>query len=206
MTLRTIPRTAIGGSIKLARLPLDVAVAMLPGNGSGPGQSAGLALDRFEAQVRDFAGLALGDDVLREDAAKRRLAADERERALRLRSAAARRTQEADEQLSETHEEAEKQRKKAADDAREQRAEAARLRKKRSQDAAQVERNRKTANHRALTKAEQEIEEQAQDARLEQLEQEAKVLDEKADALTAESEAQRLQDEATRKKEARQAG
>ena len=88
MSIRAIPRTAIGGSIKAMRLPLDIAVSLLPGNGAGPRPTAGLALDRIEAHVRDLAGVALGDEVLREDAARRRVAADERERALRLRRAA----------------------------------------------------------------------------------------------------------------------
>ncbi|HUR86156.1 MAG TPA: hypothetical protein VMY78_12480 [Solirubrobacteraceae bacterium] len=203
MTIRTIPRTAVGGSIKLMRLPLDMAVALLPGNGSGPKPAAGLALDRAEAQLRDIAGAALGDEVLREDAARRRVAADERERALRLRAAAARRTAEADEVLSETREEAEQRREEAGAEARHRRAEAERLRKKRAQEAAQAERKRKSANHKALSKAEQEIEEKADDARLSQLQQDAEVLEQKAEALTAEAEAHRLQDEATKKKAAR---
>ncbi len=203
MTIRTIPRSAVGGSIKLMRLPLDMAVALLPGNGSGPKPAAGLALDRVEAQLRDLAGAALGDEVLREDAARRRVAADERERAMRLRTAAARRSAEADEVLHETREAAEERRKQAAAQARRQRAEAARLREERTQEAARAERKRKAASHKALSKAEQEIEEQADEARLEQLEHEAGVLEEKAEALTAEAEAQRLQDEATKKKAAR---
>ena len=203
MSIRAIPRTAVGGSIKAARLPLDVAVALMPGNGSGPGATAELALDRIEAQIRDFAGIALGDDVLREDAAMRRVAADERERAMRLRAAAARRAQEADEQLGDTLEQTDEQREEAEERARRQRAKAEADRKKRTQQAAQAERRRKSATAKATAKAEEAIDEQATDARLEQLEREAAVLAEKEAALTAADEAQRLQDAASAKKAAR---
>jgi flagellar biosynthesis GTPase FlhF len=206
MSIRAIPRTAIGGSIKAVRLPLDIVVSLLPGNGAGAGPSAALALDRIEAHVRDFAGLALGDEVLREDAARRRVAADERERALRLRAAAARRAKQADERLADTGEEAEEQREEAAERARRQRADADQLRRQRARDAARVERKRRAASETARSKADEAIEEVATAARLEQLEREAAVLDEQADALTAEAEAQRLQDEATRKKAARNSG
>jgi hypothetical protein len=203
MSIRAIPRAAIGGSIKAVRLPLDIAVSLLPGNGAGPGPGAAITLDRIEAYVRDLAGIALGDEVLREDAARRRVAADERERAVRLRTAAAGRAGEAEERLAETHEDADELREEAAERARRRRAEADRLGRQRAQDAARVERRRKAANETARSKADEAIEEVATAARLQQLEREAAVLDEQADAVTAEAEAQRLQDEATRRKAAR---
>jgi flagellar biosynthesis GTPase FlhF len=204
MSIRAIPRTAIGGSIKVARLPLDLAVSLMPGDGPRP--SAGLVLDRIEAQVRDIAGVALGDEVLREDAARRRIAADERERALRLRAAAERRAREAEEHLTDTREDAEELREQAAERARRQHAEAERLREQRAQDAAWVERTRQAASEQARAKADESIVEQATAARLEQLEREAAALDEQTDALTAQAEARRLQDEATRRKAARKGG
>jgi flagellar biosynthesis GTPase FlhF len=203
MSIRAIPRTAIGGSIKAVRLPLDIAVSLLPGNGAGPRPSAGLALDRIEAHVRDLAGAALGDEVLREDAGRRRVAADERERALRLRAAGARRTSAADERLADTQQDAEELREQAAERARGQRAEAAKLRRQRSQEAARVERTRRAASENAREKVDETIDEQAAAARLEQLEREAAALDEQANAITAQDEAQRLQDAATRRKAAR---
>jgi hypothetical protein len=203
MSIRGLSRSAIGGTITLARLPLEVAVSLLPGNGAGPGTKAGIAFDRVEAQLRDLAGAVLGDDVLREDAALRRIAADERERALELRHAAAQRAQEADERAEETHEQAEERRKAAAERARRQRASAQAQRNERAREAAKAERRRKAASAQARAKTDERIEEQAAAARLEQLEREAVVLDEQAGALTAEAEAQRLQDAATRRKAAR---
>jgi flagellar biosynthesis GTPase FlhF len=203
MSIRAIPRTAISGSIKAMRLPLDIAVSLLPGNGAGPRPRAGIALDRLEAHVRDLAGAVLGDEVLREDAARRRLAADERERAVRLRTAAARRADDAGEHLAETREEAEERREEAAERARRQRSEAKHAREQRSRDAARVERKRRAASETVRSNVDDAIDEVAAEARLKQLEREAAALDEQGDALTAEAEAQRLQDEATRRKAAR---
>jgi hypothetical protein len=203
MTIRAIPRKTVGGSIKVARLPLDIAVSMMPGNGDGPSASATVALDRVEAQVRDIAGIALRDDILREDATRRRIAADERERALRLRAAAERRAREADERLADAQQDAEETREQAAERARRQRSKAANERRQRKQQAAKAERKLKADNAKLTDEIDEAIDERATEARLEQLEHEAEALDRKEAALTAESEAQRLQDEATKKKAAR---
>jgi hypothetical protein len=203
MTIRAIPRKTVHGSIKVARLPLDIAVSMMPGNGDGPAASATVALDRVEAQVRDLAGIALRDDVLREDATKRRIAADERERALRLRAAAERRAREADERLADAQQDADETREQAAERARSQRSKAAGERRQRKQEAAKAERKLQADNAKLTDEIDEAIDERATEARLEQLEHEAEALDRKEAALTAESEAQRLQDEATKKKAAR---
>jgi hypothetical protein len=203
MSIRAIPRAAIGGSIKAVRLPLDIAVSVLPGDSTGPQPRAGIALDRVEAQVRDLAGAVLGDEVLREDAARRRLAADERERAMRLRTAAARRADEAEERLAETRQDAEERREDAAERARRQRREAEHAREQRSRDAARIERKRREASETVRSDVDEAIDEVAAEARLDQLEREGAALDRQSDALTAQSEAQRLQEAATRRKAAR---
>jgi hypothetical protein len=109
----------------------------------------------------------------------------------------------ADERLEETHEAAERQRAEAAERARRQRAKTAAERKKRTKQADAAERKRKAGNAKLTAKVDEAIDEQATDARLEQLERESAALEEKAVALTAEAEAQRLQDAATAKKAAR---
>ena len=62
---------------------------------------------------------------------------------------------------------------------------------------------RKASVREARAKVDEAIEEQADEARLEQLKAEADALEEREVALVAEAEAQRLQDEATKKKAAR---
>jgi len=202
MSVRTIPRSAVDGAVKLARLPLDIVVSLLPGNGDGR-PAASIAVDRWEATLRQLAGHALRDDELREDAVRRRLAADERARALRLRGAAERRSAEADEHLADRVKDAEEQRATAESRADDQREQAAKRRAERTAAAARTEPKRKAANRKARGQVEEAIEEEADEARLAQLEAEAKALEEREHALTARSEAQRLQDAATAKKAAR---
>ena len=151
MSMRDIPRSAVGGAVKLTRLPLDIVVSMLPGDGDGSATkpAAAIAVDRFEAALRDAMRLgfignvfnlvipgAVGGDIV-----------------------------------------------KGAFLCREQ--------------------ARKTANRKVRAKVDEKIDEDAEKARLEQLKTEAKALEERERALTAQAEAQRLQDEATKKKAAR---
>ncbi|MGH2918164.1 MAG: hypothetical protein ACRDLS_06135 [Solirubrobacteraceae bacterium] len=203
MSLRAIPRSAIDGTLRLVRWPLDAAVSMLPGNGAGRRPAAGVALDRADALIRDVAGVALRDEELRHDAARRRTAADERERALRLRQAANRTATRADEELDERHERAEEQRRQAARRADKQRAAAKRARDNQAKQAAATATKRRTATRKARAKVDEAIEEEASETKLEQLVQEGEALDQRAEALTAEAEAQRLQDAASQRKAAR---
>jgi hypothetical protein len=207
MSLRDIPRTAVDGAVKLTRLPLDIVVAMLPGNGNGSGAkpAAGIAVDRFEATLRDAAGIALFDHELREDAMRRRIAADERERELRLRVEAERRSAEADERFSARVEDAEEHRTAAEQRAERERQAAEQRKQQRAASATRREQARKATTRKVRAKVDKKIEQEADEARLEQLRAEARALDEREAALAAASEAQRLQDEATKKKAARKA-
>ena len=203
MSMRDIPRTAVGGAVRLTRLPLDIVVSMLPGNGGDTKPAAAIAVDRFEAALRDAAGIALFDNELREDAMRRRLAADERERELRLREEAERRSAEADERFSARVEDAEDLRTAAEQRAEQERQAAEQRKRQRAANAARREQARKAANRKAHANVDDKIQAEADEARLEQLETEAKALEERERALTAQAEAQRLQEEATKKKAAR---
>jgi len=203
MNPRTIPRGAVDGAVKLVRLPLDIAVSLLPGNGDGSRPALRIAVDRWEATLRHVAGYALRDDELREDAERRREAADERARALRLREAAQRRSAEADDRLADRVDAAQQHRETAQERAERRRRQAEQQRAARTRAAAQTETKRKAVSRRVKDTVEGAIEEEADEARLERLEAEARALEERKAALTAEDEAQRLQDEATKKKAAR---
>src|SRR4051795_3006707 len=103
----SVTNKAVDGYLKLVRIPLDSAVGLLPGNGDGRGPAAGLALDRADATVRAIVGTILRDADLLRDAEGRRTAADECEKALRLRTEAQRKSQEADAKLEHREERAE---------------------------------------------------------------------------------------------------
>ena len=95
MTLRTIPRTALDAYLKALKLPVTTVIRQVTKSNGTP-SAAELAVDRVDATIRDVAGLTLGDEDLRKDAGRRRKAADERERAQRLRGVATEHAQEAD--------------------------------------------------------------------------------------------------------------
>ncbi|MCA1698633.1 MAG: hypothetical protein LC790_06935 [Actinobacteria bacterium] len=203
MSIRAIPRGAVDGAIKLARLPLDAAISLLAGNGVGARPAASIAVDRWDATMREVAGYALFDDELRAQATRRRVAADERARALRLRDAAEAYSSVADEKLADRVEQAEEHRAAAEQRAGRERAEAEQRRAAKTRAAAQAETKRKAANRRARANVEEVIDEQAGEARLEQLEAEARALEEREAALVARDEGQRLRDAATATKAAR---
>jgi uncharacterized protein YjbJ (UPF0337 family) len=83
MNALTLVRTAVSGSIKVARLPLDLANGLLGRHG--------LEVDAADARVRESVGRAVGDQELRKDGARRRAATKQRERASTLRADADRR-------------------------------------------------------------------------------------------------------------------
>ena len=203
MSLRTISRSAVGGYVKLVRAPLDVAVRLRPrnrGNDHAPGT---IALDRFEARLRSIAGRTLGDEELVRDADRRRLAADERERAGRLRAEAHRRSEFAAGRLSEKEEQAGQQRRRAAQRAAERKQQAGTRRQAETRRIADVEARRRRANKNEAVRKEAAIDDRSKRARLQQLDREADALAKKQDALSAKSEAQRLRAAASRTKAAR---
>jgi len=203
MSIRDIPRGAVDGAVKLARLPVDAAIALLPGNGNGARPAATIAVDRVDATVRKVAGYALRDEELREDAMRRRVAADERARALRLRDTAEARSAAAGEKLADRVEQAEERRAAAEQRAKRERAQAEQRRAAKSRAAGQAETKRKASSRRAKAKVDEVIDEQADEARLAQLKTEAKALEKREAALIAKDEARRLQDAATARKAAR---
>lgn len=195
--IREIQRAALGGSIKAARLPFDTAANLLGK------ESAALALDRADAAVRDAAGRLLFDDELLRDAHRRRAAADERERALRLRNTAQTVSAEADEQLAERERAAEQRRQAAAQQATQRKQSAARRRDEQKRQAAQAERLRKENAAKVEAREQERIEAEAKRERLEALEEKAEALDRSEDALAARDEARRLKRAASQAKAAR---
>ncbi|MDP2712662.1 MAG: hypothetical protein Q8O56_15715 [Solirubrobacteraceae bacterium] len=226
MSIRAIPRSAVDGAVKLTRMPLDIVVSLLPGDGSsgGPGPSAGIALDRLEATVRDVAGMALGDDEMRADADRRRIAADERAQALRQRDdgdgdrdgdglstqADTRNSTRIDDSANrgaktggrrgetENHrDKPENRRDESEQSAEQERAGADRPEEERRSTAAGTEQPRTAASRKVRTRTTGSTKEDSDKARLERLEAEAKALEEREAALSSQAATQHPQDEST---------
>jgi flagellar biosynthesis GTPase FlhF len=199
MDLYTIPRAVFTRYLGAVKWPLDTGLKVA-GRGEGP---AAIALDRVDGTVRTLVGGLVGDGKLAEDGRQRLTAADERTRALRLRSEAELRRQRADQEAAEAEEQADRQRRAAAERAEQTRDRAEQQKTARRRQAADAERKRKEASDRAERKVQESIEERAKRERLETLEQRAEALDKQDDALTARDEAQRLASAAGAAKAAR---
>jgi hypothetical protein len=203
MSLRTISRSAVGGYVKLLRLPLNAVVGLRRPNGRTHPSGATLKLDRLEAGLRDVAGRTLRDEELVRDAARRRVAADAREQAGRLRAKAQRRSELAEERLSEREEKTARQRRQAARLAADRKKRAERKRAAESRRVADLESRRRRANEKATARKEEAIEDRSKRARLQHLDEEADVLARRESALTTRKESQRLRSAATKTKAAR---
>lgn len=197
MSLRSIPRTFLDSYLKVVKWPVDRAGSRLGG------EKAEIAIDRADATVRATAATVIGDGELREDAQRRFTAADERERALKLRLEAELRAERADDKLQERKQSAAQQKQAAAKRAADakQRAEKAKQAKKKNLE--EVEARRLQSNDAATAKKEEAIEAKERRQRLEALNEEAEALEKREEALVTKDEAQRLGKAAAAVKEAR---
>ena len=198
MNVRVIPRTALTGYLKLVRTPLDSAIGLLPGNGNGPKPTAQLAVDRADATIRFMAGALLRDPVLLEDGQRRREAADERERAVRLRTREDQTAETADTRLEQREEQASKQRRQARGTADARRRQAESQAQKEKQQAAKTESRRREASRKAAAKREEAIEKRAPREQLQSIEAKNEALRAREAELAARDEARRLADAATK--------
>jgi len=195
MTGRDLQNKFVDGWLRVARLPFDVMAHLIPNGERGPRQGVTLAVDRADATIRAFAGAALGNDGLLLDANQRRAAADERARAIRLRTEAREQEVQADRRLDERRDEAERLRSRADRKATE-----------REEQAEQKRRARKEKLRETTARQQQRVESERQRkhsaAEHEAKEQRVRTLDEKTDALNAQSDALTASDEAKRLEEA----
>ena len=199
MALRTASRLGVTASVRAARLPFDVGTRFV----GGPDSSLALAVDRADARARAIAGFVLGDAELRDDAARRHAATDERVRALRLREQAEDVADRAEEQLAEKEKAAVRRRADAAAAAQRRKEEAEERRQAREAESAQAAERRRRATESAKATAQQTARERAEAARLDALEEKAEALEQEEEALIASDEAKRLARAAETAKESR---
>jgi hypothetical protein len=201
--ISSIPRKAVDGALRLARFPADRLLKVAPE--TGVTATVGLAIDRADAAVRGAAGSVLSDHGLHEDAERRRAAADERERAMRLRTKAQVRVETADARNDEKQAESVARRKRADEKARQKGAQAAEQRERLKEQAAKTATKRKQAAEAKAEKAQEDAEKRGQAGRLEQLEKKSDALEVKEAASRAADEARRIEETAAATKEKRKA-
>jgi colicin import membrane protein len=200
MNVRDIPTTAVDSYLKLVRLPVDSAIRLLPGNGTGARPAAKLAVDRADATVRALIAGLLGDDTLREDAQRRRAAADEREQALRLHAEAERTAEQADARLDERKEQATRRRREARQRADAKGEDASRQRARQVRRAAEVRNGRLENSRQTAERSERAVEDRAARDRLEALEAKTEALREREQELAVRNTAEDLRESAARAK------
>jgi hypothetical protein len=205
MNLRTIPRTAIGGTLKLSRLPFDAAIALLPGGGQG-GKPAKVRLDLADARVRSTVAALIGDHEMREDARHREEAALQRRRAIELRDQGDQKVQRAEASTERRRDQAQERRERADARAKTERKRADQQAAQVKKDAAERERKRDEAVEQAAAKREEQVKNEADRERLAAVSAKSEALEERDQAFTASDEAQRLADAAARAKSERKEG
>jgi len=205
MNARAIPRSAVQTYLKLVRLPLDGAISLLPGNGTGARPAARLALDRLDATLRAVLASMLSDPVLHEDAEQRRGAAEQREYGLRLRVEAERKAEQADARLEVRQQMSTQQRERANQQAKARYQDAARAKEQDKRRAAKVENARLDASRRTSKRGDEILNHRAAKERLETLSSKSDALREKEKELAARDEARRLRGAASRTKAERKA-
>lgn len=197
MSLRNLPGTVVDRYLKVVKWPIDRASSRIGG------EKAELALDRADATVRATAATVLGDPQLREDAERRFTAADERERAMKLRLEAELKAERADDKLQERKQSAAQQKQAADKRAAEAKKRAEKARQAKKKNLEEVERRRREANEAAAAKREEAIEAKERRERLEVLNKQSEALEEREEALVAKDESQRLAKAAAAVKEER---
>ena len=201
--LKNISRTAVDRYLKVVRTPVD---AVLSRSESERTKALGLKLDRADAAARNAAGSALRDETLKDDARARREAADERERALRLRGVATEHVETADAKADDAEQEAERKRRDAAKAAERKKQQAKKRREAAKEKAAKQAAERKRSAAKEASEAKADAAKQGKREKLAQLEAKEAALAKKEEALTAAAESKRLEDAAAEAKSARKNG
>lgn len=210
MNARTLSTAAVDSYLKLLRRPADLIVGLLPGQSTGPGAVARIAVERVDAAARASLASTLGVG-LTVDARRRQAAADEREHALDLRRQAQGQETRAEARVKTGNRQAAQRRDRAEKEAGGRRRAATQREQTRTRQAAETEHRRTQATRRQEAKAEELIEAETARQELPAVEDQAKALQEHELATARRQEAERLgeaaaQAKAERKEESNGAG
>ena len=202
MEVRSVGRVAVDRWLRMARMPLGAFAHLLPSD-NGQRDAALLTIDRADASVRAAFGGLLHDDALRQEASRRRAAADERFRALELRRQADETKRAADAQLESDLEASGRQREQAEREGQQRRQHVAQEHTDRQRQVQHLAQAEIAAVEHTEEQRLAATDKRAKRERLRALEEQAAALDREADALTVSDEAQRLRNAASAAKAAR---
>jgi hypothetical protein len=205
MNIKQIPGSALAGYLDLVKRPID-AVARRTRRDDATTSAAELVIDRLDASVRDAAGRVFGDEVLQDDARKRRLAAAERQRALELKVKAEQETAQADREFAQRQRAAEDRRRQAEQRAREEEQRIDQEKQAKERQVEKVTSQRKATSRKIASTVEGAVEDKADRDRLVQLATEADALREQEEALETQATAKQLASAAGKVKAARKNG
>jgi hypothetical protein len=205
MELKRIPASALDGYLSLLKRPVDAVARRTrrDGNSTSPAE---LFLDGIDATIRETAGRVLGDQVLQDDARRRRVAASERGRALELKAEAETRTKQADQEFTQRQQAAEQRRQQAERRAEEEKQRIEQEQQSKERQVAKTANERKTTNRKIASTVEGAVEDKADKNRLQQLEVESEALREEEQALAAQARAKTLSTAASKAKATRKNG
>jgi hypothetical protein len=187
-------------ALKLARLPVDGMITLLPGDAGGAKSAVRLGLDRADATLRAVMGAILRDPALSTDAERRHQAAQERRRAVELRAEAERTRERAEARLEQHEDDARQQRERAVMRERSRRRQARKTAEDQGRRAAETERKRRASSRKVKARGEERVAQREPRERLEALEAQSDALRAKEAEVAHRDEAERLAQTASRAK------
>ena len=201
MNVQAMQTTAVDGYLRFVEAPIRIAAKLIGGEETQQGTT--LVIDRMDATVRRSVGRLLNNEELQADAAARLVAAEERERATKLRAAASRVSTEADREFSDAKRDAERKRADAKARAEQQEAHIEQAKSERERRIEAEERERKAAVADTKAQADRALATKEKKDRLDHLNLEADALAQQEAALDRTEEAERLKQSAAKAKAAR---
>jgi hypothetical protein len=203
MSVARLSGVVVDRYLSLVKVPLDAVARRTRPDPNASTSPAELLLDRVDATTREALGRLLGDETLQDDARRRRVAAAERERALRLKAEAEELTVEADHEFANRQKAAAERRQHAEQRATEEKQRIDQERRDKEREVEQVAAQRKAASRKIASTVEGAVDDKADRARLVQLETEAEALQDEEQALTAKAAAKQVSAAAGKAKAAR---
>ena len=186
--LKTLPREAVLGTLRLWRKPLGLAESVFAKESADQAVSTWpptVAYDRLASSVAHAAGVVLNDEVLLHTATVKKAKVSQLEAAARAEAAAEAKRTDADQELAEKRAEAQRKEREAAQRAEKRKAQARTEEQQAKQRAKKQAAAKKKAVDEAAQRTQDRIDAEAREAKKRELEAEKEALAEQREALQA---------------------